>query len=112
MSYNNVTLDERWLRFDYFYEDVKEIPNYIMWKTFQQDYPNVKNIFEFDKDILSKENKVYSRETCMFLPKFINASYTSTTKEKTKKRIIKNNGGYDIWLNYWKSKTATIFMMY
>lgn len=89
LSYNNVTLDERWLRFDYFYEDVKEIPNYIMWKTFQQDYPNVKNIFEFDKDILSKENKVYSKETCMFLPKFINASYTSTTKEKTKKELLK-----------------------
>ena len=95
LSYNDVTIDERWLRFDYFYEDVKEIPNYIMWKRFQQEYPNVKNIFELDKDFLIKGNKNYSKEACIFLPKFINAGYNSWATEETKNNLLKNMEGLD-----------------
>ena len=31
-SYDDVTCSEEWKRFDLFYEDVKKLPNYNLWK--------------------------------------------------------------------------------
>lgn len=68
-SYNRyggkgVGVCERWLCYEYFYQDLPQIPGYSMWKM----YPN---IYRLDKDTLQQNvddcNKVYSPETCMFI---------------------------------------------
>lgn len=82
-GYKNVSCSKRWTRFDFFYEDVKDLINYDLWKKGFKDGEN--NIYEIDKDILIKDNKVYSKETCMFVEKKINAGFTSWQSEEKKK---------------------------
>jgi hypothetical protein len=88
-SYKDATVCERWLRFDYFYEDVPSIEGYNLWKEYQIENPNKKNIFELDKDTKVEGNKVYSLETCIFIPKTYNSSYTSWASKETKRKILK-----------------------
>lgn len=88
-SYEFAEVEDRWKRFDCFLEDIANIRGYDMWKRFHEEYPNTKNIFEFDKDMLVVGNKIYSRETCMFVPKFINAGYTTWAYDNTKHNMIK-----------------------
>lgn len=56
-TYIGCSVDERWHNFQVFAE----------W--FENNY---KEGFELDKDILIRDNKVYSPETCCFIPKEIN----------------------------------------
>lgn len=88
-SYENAFVEDRWRRFDYFLEDIPYIPRYNMWKRFKEEYPKTKNIFEFDKDMLIRNNKIYSRNTCMFVPKFINAGYTQWAQPEVKEELLK-----------------------
>ena len=59
-----VTVSNRWLCFEFFYEDLPKIQNYELWK----QYPGV---YSLDKDYLQQNvpmhKKVYSLETCIFL---------------------------------------------
>lgn len=57
-SYKDVTVCEEWYNFQ----------NFAKW--FEQNYIEG---FELDKDILVKGNKVYSPETCCFLPHEVNS---------------------------------------
>lgn len=82
-GYKEVTCSERWKRFDFFYEDVKELYNYDLWKKYSES--DNKNPYEIDKDILVLDNKVYSKETCIFVEKSINAGFTSTQNPKNKR---------------------------
>lgn len=82
-GYKEVTCSERWKRFDFFYEDVKELYNYDLWKEYSES--DNKNPYEIDKDILVLDNKVYSKETCIFVEKSINAGFTSTQNPKNKR---------------------------
>ncbi len=88
-SYETATIEERWKRFDFFLEDLPNIPNYEWWKRFKKEYPNTKNIFEFDKDTIMAGNKTYSRETCSFIPKYINAGFTAWAFQETKQQQLK-----------------------
>lgn len=79
-TYIGCSVDKDWHNFQTFGE----------W--FKQNY---KEGQELDKDILVKGNKIYSPETCCFVPKEINLL------------IIKNNirrGEYPIGVNKWKNK--------
>jgi hypothetical protein len=87
-SYRNVKVCDRWLRFDYFYEDIQKVEGYNSWKEYHEKYPNKKNIYEFDKDTKVLGNKIYSLETCQFIPKKINAGFTSWATLTTKKKIL------------------------
>lgn len=65
-----VTVCERWKRFDYFLEDIVKLPGY-------QDMINNPSVkYQLDKDILQQgvpsNQKVYSPETCKFLPEIQN----------------------------------------
>lgn len=60
-TYIGCTVDERWHNFQVFAE----------W--FENNYTES---FDLDKDILQKENKIYSPETCCFVPKEINSLFT------------------------------------
>lgn len=62
-SYCNVTCDPSWLYISNFIKDVSEIKNF------------EKGLTEgwcLDKDILFKGNKIYSKDTCCFVPKDVN----------------------------------------
>ena len=62
-TYVGTTVYSEWLNFQ----------NFAKWH--KENFPNIENIFfELDKDLLQKniENKIYSPETCVFLPNKIN----------------------------------------
>ena len=61
-----VTVCTRWLRLDYFIEDLPKIPGFN--KTLFEE-----NKIELDKDIRIKGNKYYSLETCCFVSHKTNA---------------------------------------
>ena len=58
-QYKNPEVSEEWLCFQNFAEDIKKLENYESWK-------NSTN-YHLDKDILSKDNRLYSKETCLFI---------------------------------------------
>lgn len=59
--YKNTIVSDRWLNFQNFCDDIVEIPGYLLWKT--------NNRYALDKDKLQVgvANKVYSKDTCMFI---------------------------------------------
>ena len=62
-TYRDTTVCEEWLNFQ----------NFAEW--YEKNYPKIEGIkFELDKDLLQQgiENKVYSPDTCVFLPKSVN----------------------------------------
>ena len=43
-----------------------------------------KNEYEIDKDILVQGSRVYSRESCMFVKKGINAGFTKSQRDENR----------------------------
>lgn len=98
-SYRECEVCKEWLNFQnfarWFYDNYYEIGEYTM---------------HLDKDILVKGNKVYSPDTCIFVPQFINKLFTKTnskrgqfpigvSKYKTKYKAYCNDGSkHQIWL--------------
>ena len=68
-SYKEVIICDEWLNFQIFSEWYKE-----NWK----DYMD--SSWQIDKDILIKGNKIYSPETCCFVPHEINSLFMSTKR--------------------------------
>lgn len=66
-TYKDVTICKEWHNFQVFA------------KWFDENY---KEGFELDKDILIKGNKVYSPETCEFVPHEINTGFVSTSSKR------------------------------
>lgn len=58
-------------------------------------YGNYKEGFELDKDLLVEGNKVYSKETCIFVPKSLNnlIKYNSTLKKNNLPTGVREFGG-------------------
>lgn len=86
---NSYTCDE-WLNFQNFSE----------W--FNDNYYEIGNeTMCLDKDILSKRNKLYSPETCCFVPKTINTFYTKRDNDRGECVIgvSKINGTYKAYCN-------------
>ena len=62
-NYKDVSVCDRWLKFSNFKSDVFKM------KGFDK---SISDKWELDKDLLSEGNKVYSPETCCFVPKTLN----------------------------------------
>lgn len=75
-SYTNVTICDEWYNFDNFYKFVKNPEN-----GFKGDG------YELDKDILchNRKDKVYSPETCLFIPRILNVVLLDRQIHKTSK---------------------------
>lgn len=72
-----VSVDDRWLCFANFLEDLPKLENFELW--LQAFDGNIEK-YNLDKDYLIKGNKIYSRGACMFLPESLNKSLGSRNK--------------------------------
>lgn len=81
-AYENCTVCERWLCFANFEKDIESLPGYNQWLKGEVR-------MSLDKDILQYgvEHKVYSRETCMFVPQSINSQ---VAKRETREVVCVN----------------------
>lgn len=73
INYNNCTVSEEWLNYY----------NFCDW--FEENYYILENDVDrmnLDKDILIKGNKIYSPNTCVFVPARINKLFTKTDKNR------------------------------
>lgn len=61
-TYIGCIVDKRWHNFQNFCEDIKELEGYNEWKNSTKDREYV-----LDKDIKVKDNKIYSKNTCVFI---------------------------------------------
>lgn len=66
-----VCVDERWLCFANFLEDLESLPNFEGWLL---GYEEGNTKYNLDKDLLVEGNKVYSRELCQFVTEYENKS--------------------------------------
>ena len=83
ISYNGCTVSEDWWDFQ----------NFASW--FEENYPDDRSSrWDLDKDILIKNNKVYSKDTCCFVPVDINKLFTSR---------VNHRGDYPLGV-YYKAK--------
>lgn len=101
-----VKVCDRWLCFEYFLEDIPELPGYYEWKN--------SNDYNLDKDILQEnipyELRVYSKETCMFIPGYINRQRAKIdNKPKTLNNyfgVYKEKGKYRASIEVNKTKIS------
>ena len=63
-SYDGVTVDPRWHSFRVFLDTLPDVPGHDLFEAGENVH--------LDKDILVPGNKVYSRDTCAFVPAFVN----------------------------------------
>lgn len=70
-TYVECSICEKWLLYS----------NFEKW--YKKNYYEIENeIMELDKDILIKGNKIYSPETCLFVPHRINSLFTKSNKAR------------------------------
>ena len=84
-TYKDVTCCERWLCFANFLEDFAILKNEYNW--------NVDEKLNLDKDILNKNNKIYSLENCVLVPQWINTLFTKRDNDR---------GSYPVGVTYHK----------
>jgi hypothetical protein len=64
----------------YFSEEFGDFSRFCEWAITQQGCFD--QTYNLDKDLLVKGNKVYSRETCVYVPKLLNSLFVSHPKVK------------------------------
>lgn len=74
-----VTVDKRWLCFENFLEDLTFIPGYNLYLMSKNNGSSIK--YHLDKDFMQsnipKSNRVYSKDTCCFIPNNYNIAMES-----------------------------------
>ena len=76
-SYLDTSICDEWLNFQNFAEWCEQQPSFRV-------KDNKGNSYQLDKDILVKGNKVYSTETCCFVPQSINVLLTKNDAKRGK----------------------------
>ena len=73
-----IAVCDRWKRFDYFLEDVKNLPGY--------DENKINNgKLVLDKDLINRSLKIYSQETCCFVSRSENTRESANRRWNEKK---------------------------
>lgn len=62
----------------------EEFTDYSKWRIWYDNYQYKHEGWQLDKDLLVKGNKIYSGETCVFLPHIINSVLTKSNKTRGK----------------------------
>ena len=90
-SYDDCTVSENFKRYSYFYEWVNKQVGF-------NTVDDMGNIFQLDKDLLSKGNKIYSETTCVFLPLEINIALAikDSKHKKFHVGVRKNRNKYEV----------------
>ncbi len=86
-TYKEATCCDRWLCFSYFLEDLEILKQEYNWDENEK--------LNLDKDILHKSNKIYSLESCILVPQWINKLFTKCDASR---------GKYPIGVSYDKRK--------
>lgn len=73
-TYKDVTCCKEWLLFDNFYEWLHDQKNFKKWLSNDK--------WSIDKDILVKNNKIYSPETCCLVPNKINSLFIKNNAKR------------------------------
>ena len=60
----------------------EEFKDYSKWREWYDNYQYKHDGWQLDKDLLVKGNKIYSSETCVFLPHIINSTLTKSNKTR------------------------------
>lgn len=63
-AYKDVVVAEEWHNFSQFAKDIKNLKGYADWFDGKK--------WELDKDLINREARCYSKETCCFIPKNLN----------------------------------------
>ena len=84
-TYKDVTCCDRWLCFANFLEDLEILKQEYNWDD------DIK--LNLDKDILNKNNKIYSLENCVLVPQWINLLFTKRDNDR---------GSYPVGVTYHK----------
>lgn len=71
-TYKNCKVYESWLWLSNFIKDIKSIENY---------EKSLNEGWQLDKDLLSNEGKLYSKDTCCFIPRSLNLVISSYPKK-------------------------------
>lgn len=79
-----ISVDSRWLCFNNFLIDLPKLENFELWLKGQSSNSEKYNL---DKDYKVKNNKVYSRETCIFITEFLNKSLGGSNRHKQKIKL-------------------------
>ena len=61
-----------------------DFKDYSKWRKWYDNYQYKHDGWQLDKDLLIKGNKIYSSETCVFLPHIINSTLTKSNKTRGK----------------------------
>lgn len=84
-TYKDVTCCNEWLLFDNFYDWLHNQENFWQWKSNKR--------YALDKDIIVKNNKVYSPETCCLVPQNVNCLFLKREKNRGDLPIgVRKNG--------------------
>jgi hypothetical protein len=83
-SYIGYSIEESWHCFQNFCEDIPFLEGYDKWLVMQGEGPDS---YELDKDIKVKGNKVYSKDTCMFVSRRENNKSGNKTHPKRLTRL-------------------------
>ena len=86
-TYKSATCCDRWLCFVNFLEDLEILKQEYNWDD------DIK--LNLDKDILNKNNKIYSLENCVLVPDWINKLFTKNDAKR---------GDYPIGVTYYKQR--------
>lgn len=86
-TYKNVTCCDRWLCYANFLEDLEILKQEYNWSEDEK--------LQLDKDILHKGNKIYSLESCVLVPSWINSLFIKKDA---------NRGGCPIGVSYHKQR--------
>ena len=86
-TYKDITCCDRWLCFANFLEDLEILKQEYNWDD------DIK--LNLDKDILNKNNKIYSLENCVLVPQWINSLFIKRDNDR---------GDYPIGVSYRKDR--------